>query len=192
MVAHDLLEATLLSSQLGHLLLHSKSLRILLLLLKVLQSSGLLLVALTCHVLAPLLSILTTVVLLAALLVLVSLGSLVLLTVKELIADAEVLLHGVNEVAEAIVVAIYFHAARNERVNPIVVTDNLDIANDAEAGSLNVGGCFREDLVVVARDVQVGDGIARAYLYFAVVASQVYAVTWFGERHAHAVVCNVD
>ena len=142
LIVHDLLESPLLGSQSGHLLLHVESLGVLLLLLKVLQSSSLLLVALTRHVLAPLLPVLATVVLLIALLMLMGLCSLILLTVKELIADAEVLLHGVHEIGEAIVVSINLHATRNERVNPIIMAHHLDVPDDAKARRVLISGCL--------------------------------------------------
>ena len=118
-------------------------------------------------------------------------GTLVLLAVEELVADAKVLLDRVHDVREAIIVAIDLDDAGDERVDPVVVPDHLDVADDAVGGDL-AAGVLREDLVVVARDVEVRDGVARADLDLAVVASQVDGVGRLGQSHAHAVVGNVD
>lgn len=78
----------------------------LLLLLQLLEERLLRVEVLTHHILASLLPILSTVVLRALLVSLV--GPLVLFAVEELVADAKVLLYGVDYAAEAVVVAVDF------------------------------------------------------------------------------------
>ena len=118
-------------------------------------------------------------------------GTLILLAVEELVADAEVLLHRVDDVREPIIVTIYLHHARDERVDSVVVANDLDVADDAERGHL-APGILREDLVVVTLDVQVRDRVAGADLDLAVVASQVHGIGRLCQSHAHAVVGDVD
>jgi hypothetical protein len=78
----------------------------------------------------------------------------------------------------------------NHTFNPVVVTHDLDLADN----SLLVGGVapLGEHLVVVPGDQQVGDSVASSDFNLAIVSSQDEAVCGLHHRHAHRVIRDVD
>ena len=95
----------------------------------------------------------------------------------ELVADSIVLHTGADDVLKAIVVTLDFESARDDGLHPVVVAHDLNLVNDSVLTWTGAGrAALGKDLVVVARDQQVRDGVASANLYLAVMASKHYRV----------------
>lgn len=87
-----------------------------------------------------------------------------------------------------------FQIISNDAFNSIIVAHDLYLVDNSVLGWPLSWATFTlgVNFVVVARDQQMRDGIARTNLYFAIMTSKDNAVTWLIQSNADVVVGDVN
>ena len=110
----------------------------------------------------------------------------------ELIADSKIILASVDDLLKPVVVAMNFDSIRYDSLDSVIVPHYFDRADHSVDWHVVIPRHFREHLVVVPRDYQRRNGIARSNFDGAIVSPEYDTITRLHDGHRHAVVRNIN